>query len=264
MTFTGKTIWITGASSGIGRAVALEIAKSKAHLILSARNINSLEQVAAEVEKLGSTAEIVPFDNGNIDEVNRAAQTVLDRKVQIHALYMFAGISQRALTAETPLMVDRKIFEVNYFGTIALIKALLPSMIDCNDGCIAVTSSISGKFGFPQRSAYAASKHALHGFIESLQAENAKYNIRTSVIIPGRISTNISKYALDKEGKEHGKLDPGQANGMPADKAARIICCRLKKEKHEILVGGMELMMVHIRRFLPRLYFYLATKINPL
>jgi len=264
MDFKGKTIWITGASSGIGRAVALEIAKSKTHLILSSRNIGNLVQVKAEAELLGSTVEILPFDNADIDDVNKAAKNVLDRGIKIDCLYQFAGISQRSLTADTSLDVDRRIFEVNFFGTIALTKAILPSMIKNGGGHLAVTSSIVGKFGMPYRSAYSASKHALHGFYESLQSENAKFNIHTSVIIPGRISTNISKYALIKDGKEYGKSDPGLENGMSAEKAARIICKGLSREKHEILAGNKELLMVHIRRFFPRLYYYLATKVNPL
>lgn len=264
MNFSGKTIWITGASSGIGKAVAIELAKSNVHLILSSRNIESLNQVAGEIVKLGSTAEVLPFDNTNIEEVNNATNSVLERGTKIDALFLFAGISQRSLAVDSSLAVDRRIFEVNFFGAITLIKTILPSMITNGGGQLAVTSSIVGKFGMPYRSAYSASKHALHGFIESLQAENSKFNIRTTVIIPGRINTNISKYALINEGKEYGKIDPGQANGMPVEKAALIICKGLKKEKHEILVGNKELLMVQIRRFFPRLYFFLATKVNPL
>jgi short-subunit dehydrogenase len=136
-------------------------------------------------------------------------------------------------------------------------------MIANGGGQIAVTSSMVGKFGFPYRSAYSASKHALHGFFESLLAENSKNNILVSVLIPGRVQTNISKYAIDRDGKEYGKMDPGQANGISAEKAARQIIRGLQREKKEIPVGGSELIMVQIRRFFPALYYKLATRIRP-
>ena len=264
MNFDGKVIWITGASSGIGKAVAIEISKWKAHLILSGRNEKALYEVAEVCIKNGSTAETFAFDLGDEVSINNAAQTILSKTVKIDALYQFGGISQRSFVSETPLFVDRKIFEVNYFGTIALTKAVLPKMIENGGGQIAVTSSIVGKFGFPYRSSYSASKHALHGFFESLQSENISNNIRVSVIIPGRINTNISINAIDKDGKTHSKMDEGQGKGMSAEESAKIICKKLKKEKKEILVGGNEVLMVHIRRFLPALYYKLASKVKPL
>jgi short-subunit dehydrogenase len=137
-------------------------------------------------------------------------------------------------------------------------------MIINGGGHIAVTSSIVGKFGFPYRSSYSASKHALHGFFESLRAENVKNNIRVSIIIPGRIKTNISVNAINKDGKTHSKMDEGQDNGMSAEKSAEIIVRRLKSEKKEILVGGKEVVMVHIRRFLPWLYYRLSSRVKAL
>ena len=137
-------------------------------------------------------------------------------------------------------------------------------MIHNGGGQIGVTTSIVGKFGFPYRSSYAASKHALHGFFESLRAENISNKVMVSMIIPGRIKTNISVNALDKDGNIHNKMDEGQDKGMSVEKTARIIVKQLEKEKKEILVGGSELIMVHIRRFFPRLYYYLSTKVEPL
>ncbi|MCY1722163.1 SDR family NAD(P)-dependent oxidoreductase [Prolixibacteraceae bacterium Z1-6] len=264
MNFTNKTIWVTGATSGIGRAVAIEISAKNVNLILSGRNEQALGETASVCEKKGSTTLIVPFDLGDEKSVNAAAKTVLDKGVRVDALYQFGGISQRSFVSETPVSVDRKIFEINYFGTIALTKLVLPEMIKNGGGQIAVTSSIVGKFGFPYRSSYSASKQALHGFFESLRAENVPNNIAVSVIIPGRIKTNISVNAVNKDGKTHAKMDVGQDTGMSAEKCAKIICKKLKKEKKEILVGGKELIMVHIRRFLPRLYYYMASRVKPL
>jgi short-subunit dehydrogenase len=179
-------------------------------------------------------------------------------------LYHFGGISQRSYANDTSIEVDRKIFEVNFFGTIELTKKVLPTMIEHGGGQIGVTTSIVGKFGFPYRSSYAATKHALHGFFESLRAENVSNNILVSMIIPGRVKTNISVNALDKDGNTHNKMDEGQEKGLSAEISAKIIVKKLEKEKKEILVGGSELIMVYIRRFFPRLYYYLATKVEPL
>ncbi len=198
------------------------------------------------------------------NRLKNAAKMVLDKEIKIDALYQFGGISQRSFVSETPVFVDRKIFEVNYFGTIALTKAVLPEMIKNGGGHMAVTSSIVGKFGFPYRSSYSASKQALHGFFESLRAENAKNNIAVSIIIPGRIKTNISVNAVNKDGETHGKMDDGQDTGMLAEKAAKKIIRQLNKQKKEINVGGKEMIMLTIRRFLPGLFYYMASRVKPL
>jgi short-subunit dehydrogenase len=263
MDFRNKTIWITGASSGIGKAVAIGLSGSNTRLILSGRNQQALNEVSDICNKNKSTSVVIPMDMGDIKSIESGIKAIQEKGLRIDALYHFAGISQRSLANETPLHVDRKIFEVNYFGTVALTKAILPLMIKNGGGQIAVTSSIVGKFGFPLRSSYAATKHALHGFFESLRAENKHNNISVSLIIPGRVQTNISLNALNKDGETHGKMDAGQENGISAEKSARIILKGLKKEKKEILVGGKELMMVHIRRFFPGIYYYISSKIKP-
>jgi len=264
MKFDGKTIWITGATSGIGKAVAIELSKEKVHLILSGRNKEALEEVGDLCTINGSTATSVPFDLGDEKSVEDAWETVKTTGLKIDALYNFGGISQRSLASETPLFVDRKIFEINYFGTIQLTKLVLPHMIKNGGGHISATSSLVGKFGFPYRSSYSASKHALHGFFESVLAENKSNKIRMSMIIPGFINTNISVNAVNSKGEAHGKLDNNQAKGMSAETCARIICKGLRKEKKEILAGNQEIIMIHIRRFLPRLYYYLASRVKPM
>lgn len=264
MNFTEKTIWITGASSGIGKAVALKLSKENTKLILSDIDEKGLREVSDLCQANNSTTYLVPIDLSDEKSVKQAAQKVLDKKIKVDCLYQFAGISQRSFVSETPLEVDRKIFEINFFGALGLTKAILPEMIKNGGGQLAVTSSLVGKFGFPYRSSYSATKHALHGYFESLRAENKVNNIKVSIFIPGRVQTNISLNAIDKDGRTHGKMDEGQNSGITAEKAAKIICSGLKREKKEILVGGKELLMVHIRRFLPRLYYYMSTRIKPM
>ncbi|HNW50511.1 MAG TPA: SDR family NAD(P)-dependent oxidoreductase [Prolixibacteraceae bacterium] len=264
MDFKGKTFWITGAASGMGRALSIKLSTLGTRLIISDRDIKGLEQTASQIIANGSSARIEPLDMLDTLSIFETAQKVIADGEKISGLYQFAGISQRSLVVDTPIENDRKIMEVNFFGVITLTKAVLPHMIENGGGQLAATSSIVGKFGFPYRSAYSASKHAIHGFFECLLAENSKYNIKVSILIPGRVQTNISLFALEKDGTEHGKMDAGQANGISSEKAANQILSGLKHEKKEIWVGGKELQMLNIRRFLPRLYYYLAPRIKPM
>lgn len=263
MDFSGKTFWITGAASGMGKAVSMELAKYARRLIITDRDKEGLGETAASISEMGVTVYSYMLDMAETESINDLATKVLAEGISIDGLYQFAGISQRSLVAETPLKNDRRIMEINFFGVVALAKAILPSMIANGGGQMAVTSSLVGKFGFPYRSAYSASKHALHGFFESLLAENSKNNIKVSILIPGRVQTNISRFAIDKDGREYGKMDPGQADGITVEKAAIQIVNGLRKEKKEIKVGGRELLMLQIRRFFPALYYRLATKIKP-
>lgn len=263
MNFGNKNIWITGAASGMGRALAVGLSAYNVQLIISDRDEAGLHETTLLLAGSAPQARILVLDMGKSADILDAVNQVLAEFKTIHALYQFAGISQRSLVIETPLENERRIMEINFFGVITLAKAILPSMIASGGGQMAVTSSIVGKFGFPYRSSYSASKHAIHGYFESLRAENSKYNIRVSILIPGRVQTNISKFALDKQGNEYGKMDPGQANGITSEKAAKQILIGLKRERKEIHVGGKELLMLQIRRFVPALYYKLATRIKP-
>ena len=260
--FKDKIVWITGGSSGIGEALVKSFAYSGAIVIASSNDPAGLERVKGECSVGPGRVQCVPFDLAETSGIGSIVNQQIDSFGRIDYLINIGGISQRARIDETPLWLDRKIFEINYFGTIALTKAVLPYMIMQKSGHILATSSISGRFGFPLRSAYSASKQALHGFFETLYLENKINNIRSSVIIPGRVRTAISLHALNPEGKEHGKLDDGQAKGITPEKAAEIIIRGIRRNKREILVGGGELIMLHIRRYLPWLFFRIADKIN--
>lgn len=260
--FAGKTAWITGASSGIGEALVREFINKGALVIASSNDPSGLERVKASMVEKSSMIHCVPFDLSDTQNIKEIVDNQMLKSQRIDFLLNIGGISQRARIEETPVWLDRKIFEINYFGTIALTKAVLPYMIKQRSGHILATSSITGRFGFPLRSAYSASKQALHGFFETLFLENKSSNIKVSMIIPGRVKTSISLHALDASGKEHGKLDDGQANGISPEEAAQIIIKGMLRNKHEILVGKGELMMLHIRRYAPWLFFRIADKIK--
>jgi len=260
--FEGKIVWITGASSGIGECLVYSFVKRGATVIASSNELSELERVKKNCSERSGKVVCVPFDLSDTSGIEKIVREQIERAGRIDYLLNIGGISQRATIEDTPLWLDRKIMEINYFGTIALTKAVLPYMIAQKSGHVLATSSISGRFGFPLRSAYSASKQALHGFFETLFIENKKYNIRSSVIIPGRVRTKISYRALDAEGKEHGKMDPGLSKGISPERAAETIIRGIIRNKREILVGSTELVMLLIRRYFPALFFRLADKIR--
>ena len=261
MSFKNKIVWITGASSGIGEAIAFALIKQGAVVIASS---SSIEKLKASKAKASNTEQfhIVPLDLNNADTIQPTAQQVIERFGRVDILINNAGISQRSLVLETPIANYRKVMEINYFGTVILTKAVLPQMIKQGGGYLLCTSSIVGVFGFPLRSAYSAAKHALHGFFESLRIEYYKQNIKVSIIIGGRINTAISMNAITGNGLPYGKLDDGQKNGISSEKAAQQILRGMQKSKREIRAGGKELLMVTLKRRFPRIHFWIAKRIK--
>ena len=261
--FENKVVWITGASSGIGKACAEQFAKEKALLILTALEEDLLQNVKKYCEELGCRCEILPYNLVDLENIAELVQKALSFWGKIDILYNNAGISQRALTGDTLFDVDKKIMDVNFFAPVKITKELLPEMLKNGGGTIAVTTSISGKFGFPLRSAYCSSKHALYGFFETLHAEYYDKNIRVVFVCPGRVKTNISFYSLKNDGSQYSKMDEGQAGGISSENAAKKIINAIYKQKPEVLVGSKELLMVYIKRFLPSLSRKLVRKIKP-
>jgi len=263
--FENKIVWITGASSGIGEATAYEFAKQGATVILSARRKDKLDTVAEKCKATGATTAILPLDLENTANLETKAKEAESLFGRIDVLFNNGGISQRSLTWETPIDIDRKIMEIDYFSGVVLTKAVLKGMIRRKTGWIIANSSISGAFGFPLRSAYSAAKHAVYGFYESLRAELRVNNIpvHITIVAPGRINTPISMSAIGKEGKATGIMDPGQANGFPAEKCAKAIVKATAKGKPELLVGGSEIISVYLRRIFPRIFFKIVSKIAP-
>jgi len=260
---TNKTVWITGASSGIGENLALLLAEKNNTLILSSRSREKLELLKSRCEGKNCNCHVYTIDLSDQESVESTANDVLSKFNKIDLLINNGGISQRSFIEETPIDVDRKIMEVNFFGQVALTKKVLPVMVKNKSGHIAVTSSIVGIFGFPLRSAYSSSKHALHGFFETLKIEQKNNNINVSIIIPGRIRTNISVNAINKDGNAYGVMDEGQDAGMDPVKCAEKIIKSLEKGRYEIYVGGKELIMVFLRKKFKRLFFKLAANVKP-
>jgi short-subunit dehydrogenase len=257
-----KVIWITGASSGIGEALAYEWSKTGAHLILSARRESELERVKAACAH-SDRCTIAPLDLSRQEDIEAMADRMLQQFGTIDILVNNGGISQRSLTIETDVAVDRRIMEVDYFSGVILTKKLLPAMIAKGSGHIVAISSIVGLFGFPLRSAYSAAKHAMHGFYEAVWAELHTQGIRVTVVCPGRILTDVSVHALTKDGTPHGEMDHGQANAITAETCARKIIKAVRKNKKEVYIGQKDLLMIYFKRYIPWLYYLLVSKVQP-
>lgn len=251
MDFKGRHVWITGASSGIGEAIAVAFHKAGAKLILSARREDELKRVQALCGGDPNTL-ILPMDVTNAKELPEKTQRALGMFGGIDILVLNAGITQRSLTRETDESVYRRLMEVNFFASEALARAVLPSMLAQKHGHMVVISSIAGKFGVPLRSGYSASKFALHGFFEVLRAEEEKNGIHVTMVCPGYIRTDISLSALRGDGGKHAKMDPGIEQGMPAAECARQILKGVHRGKNEIIVGARrERALVYLKRFFP-------------
>jgi dehydrogenase/reductase SDR family member 7B len=264
MEYKNKVVWITGASSGIGEALAYEFANMKVNLVLSGRNTGELERVGKKCKEMAVQYFLCPLDLSMPPSIQQAVEQVIARFGRVDFLVNNGGISQRSRIIDTNIEVDRRIMEVNYFGSVILTKALLPIMIKNGGGHITVISSVSGKFSVPVRSAYSASKHALHGFFDTLRLELAEKNIKVTIICPGRIRTNVSINALEGDGRKHGVMDTGQEKGMPVEKCARKIMRAIHHNRREVHIGFAESFLAEVRRFWPWLFFQIAKRVNPM
>jgi dehydrogenase/reductase SDR family protein 7B len=261
MKFSDQTVWITGASSGIGAALAVAFAEKGARLVLSSRRRAQLEAIQKQCAD-PARVFIYPLDVADFEAVQKVATTVLAEVGPIDIVINNAGISQRSLVAETTLAVDQRIMDVNYFGTIALTKALLPSMIERQSGTIVAISSVMGKVGTPVRSAYAASKHALHGFFDSLRAEVADHGIKVCVICPGYVQTQVSLNALTGDGTPFKKMSDGNAKGLTPAAFAQKAIRAIGRQRSEVYIGGFELIAIYLRRFFPSLWFWVVRQVK--
>jgi dehydrogenase/reductase SDR family member 7B len=252
MNFKNKKIWITGASSGIGEALALAFANEGAHLILSARNEAELKRV--KMNCIGAKQiDIVLLDIGNHEDIFKIAKETIAKVGNIDVLINNAGISQRSLAKDTDFQVDTHIINVDLLGTIAITKAVLPSMLAQKSGHIVTISSLMGKFGAPLRSGYAAAKHGLHGFFDTLRAEVFDDNIKILMVCPGFVKTNISINAVVADGSKQGTMDDATDKGLDPSVVAAKIIKAMRREKEEIYLGGREVMGVYIKRFFPKI-----------
>lgn len=248
-----KVYWVTGASSGIGRAFALEVASKGAHVILSARRKEALEEVKAAAPD-PHKMHVLPLDLSDADSLEAAVDRAEALAGPIDCLVHCGGISQRSLAAETSMEVTRAMIEVNYFGTVELTRLILPRFLERKRGHFAVVSSLMGVFSSPYRSSYCGAKHALHGYFNALRAETAQQGLRVTMICPGFVRTDISKNALIGDGSRQNSMDEKTGAGMSAERCAQIMRRGIEKEKAELHIGGKEVAGIYLSRWLPFLF----------
>jgi len=251
-TFQNKVVCITGASSGIGEGLAYAFSKEGAKLILLARNEDKLKTVKAACTN-PNDVEILSIDLSKYENIESQISSVINIFGPIDILINNAGISQRTTVAESTIEVDQKIMNLNYFGVVALTRLILPSMMKRKSGHLVVISSLAGYISTSHRSAYAASKHAVRAWFDSLRSEVFNDNIHVTVVCPGYIKTNISVNAMNGSAEGYGKMDSNQENGMSVEECASHILSAITNKQSEILIGGKEKKFVLMRRLFPKM-----------
>ena len=259
MKFHNKVVWITGASSGIGEALAYAFAAEGAQLVVSARREEELQRVA----KACGNAYVLPFDMLSVSEHADRVQDVMNNYGRIDYLVLNAGVSQRSFVKDTTFDVYRRLFEVNFFSIVSLTQAVLPVFTAQKSGVFVPIASVAGRISTPRRAAYGATKHALIGFFDSVRAEVFNDGIRVTTILPGYIKTNISLHAMNEKGEAYGKMDPNQAKGLDPNFTAQKILQAILAGKNEFFVGGfLEGFGLFMKRFFPSIMPFMLRKIK--
>jgi short-subunit dehydrogenase len=254
-----KVIWVTGASSGIGEALVYELARKKGvRLILSSRRKEELERVKGNCpHPVQANIRTLPLDLAQPETLKLSVEAAVQFFGHVDILINNGGISQRSLAKDTLVSVDRQVMEVDYFGTITLTKYLLPYFLRRKAGHFVTVSSVMGIIGTPYRSGYAAAKHALHGFFDSLRAELWKESrsIYVTLICPGWVHTNVTLNALTGDGSKLNKMDKTTERGLTPKLCAEKIIEAIQKKKEEVYIGGAkEVFGVYLKRFFPKFF----------
>lgn len=262
MNLQHKTVWITGASSGIGKALAFVCANRGARVILSSRNIKALAQVKTS---LPATEQhiVVPLDLSEPEQIQAVVVEAMNTIGQVDVLINNGGIGQRGFACETNLNVQRKVMEVNYFGAVAMTQAILPYMKKQGGGVIATVASVAGLVGGKSMAGYSASKHAIIGYMDCLRAEETVNGIKVLNICPGFVQTQISVNAYRGDGTKFEEMASSIANGIPVDSCAKQIVKAIEKDKAQVIIGkGISFWAPAIYKFFPSIFRRLAAAKN--
>ncbi len=255
----GKIVWVTGASSGIGEALTYALDNKKCKLIISARRDKELEKVKENCQNR-ENIKLLRLDLTDTDSMNEVVDEAINAFGRIDMLINNAGISQRSKIIDTQLSVYKKLIDINYLGTVALSKALLPHFIASQNGQFVTVTSLMGKFGGPYRSGYCGAKHALHGFFDVLRQEHEADGIAVTLICPGYVRTNVDKNALTADGSKQDKHDEENQNGLKVDVFAKKMIRAIERKKFEAYMGGFEVIGIYVKRFFPKLLHRMVVK----
>jgi short-subunit dehydrogenase len=262
MNLSNKVIWVTGASSGIGEAIVYALAKENCKLVISSRRIEELNRVKANTKLSDENILVLPIDLEQYQNAYDWTKKVTDKFSRIDILINNGGISQEGYALNTSTEVEQKIMNINYFGNVALSKAVAPIMQQQKSGKIAVITSIAGKFGQAGLSSYSASKHALYGFYDSFRLELKKDNISVLLVSPGFIDTNVTLNAVTGDGSTFNQNSPAQENGMKTDVFAKKFIRTLKSNCNHKYIGSKELLAVPFKTFFPNIFYNLIYKMS--
>lgn len=243
----GKVAWVTGASSGIGRALALALAREGAQLILSGRRADALAAVA---EEIGCDCLILPFDTTDLAGLPSVVAQAHGWRGRIDILVNNAGISQRSLAVDSEIGVYDQVIGTDLIAPIHLTQACLPHLVANKAGLVVAISSVAGRIGVPLRTAYCAAKHGLIGYMDALRAETQiAHGLRVLTVLPGSVATDVARNALTGQGERRGISDPQIDNGIAVDECAAEIIAAIKGDVRELIVArGMELEMARLRQ----------------
>ena len=251
MNLRDRVVWLTGASSGIGEALTYQLVQAGARVVISARRREQLERVraaSADPERV----HVLPLDMTDLDGFEAAHAEAKSAFGPIDLLWHNAGVTQRSLAHETEMATVRRIMELNFFGPVALTRLVVPEMIERGSGQIAVVSSLAGHVGTPRRSTYSASKHALHGYFDSMRAELHDRGIRITMLCPGFIATPLTQSALTADGSAF-QGDGNKDKAMSPEACARSMIRAVHKDANEAFMGGKEVMVRWVKRVSPNL-----------
>lgn len=254
-----KTIWITGASSGIGEALTYELSKLGCTLVISARNSEQLYTIRNKCS-YPERVHVIPLDLEDYIKMDELVHQAISTAGQIDMLINNAGISQRSLIIETELEVYKKLMDINYLGTVSLTKSLLPHFVKQGNGHFVTVTSLMGKFGSPYRSGYCGAKHALHGFFDVLRMEHEKDGVLVTLICPGFVNTKVAINALTGKGESQLSNDNATEKGMDPTIFAKKMIKAIRQQKFEAYIGKKEVMGVYLKRLIPKLLHSVVLK----
>lgn len=259
MSYASKVVWITGASSGIGEALANALLAQGAEVILSGRRAEALQATARQAPE---RSLVLPFETTDYARLPELVEQAWGWRGRIDLLINNAGISQRSLAMDTSMDVYRQLIEVDYLAPVALTQALLPRLAEQGSGQLAIVSSVAGKVGVSLRTGYCGAKHAVVGYFEALRAEVEQgYGIGVSVILPGSVRTAIAQNALEGHGASRGRSDENIDNGIDPVNAAQTIIDGLAARQHDIIVAeGRELAVLQMRVADPERVFQITAQ----
>ncbi len=255
-----RVVWITGASSGIGRALAQALAAQGDRLVLSARRQEVLEEFRDSLPAPDHHL-VLPLDVADTAQFASAIDKVKTQFGRLDVLVNNAGITQRSRVMDTDIAVFRRIMEVDFFGAIGLTHGVLPWLKQQGHGQIVVVTSLVGELPTPQRAGYSAAKHALHGWFESLRAEEGTW-LDVLLVMPGFVRTEVSLNALEGDGSRHDKMDDVQANGMSAEACAKRILLAMQRKKPLAIIAGKEKAAVYLKRWFPAAYRFAISRVK--